>query len=191
MNPYRMLNGYKELPIELLNLKPGDMKDLVFEYLFWDGRYENYLKNDKNIIITSTNLNTLNLLQIMCVLSGIRAYLKKESHSQKRPNYCYDLVLYKNQTIVTPEHYTYSTRIYNGIVWCLSNDNHTLIIRKNGRTMIIGNCGNDPSDTNGCVLLGQNKAKGKVLNSRVTFKKVYSILKEAHDKGEEIWLTIK
>lgn len=51
--------------------------------------------------------------------------------------------------------------------------------------------GNDASDSSGCVLLGQNKAKGKVLNSRVAFKKVYAILKNAHDAGEEIWLTIK
>lgn len=51
--------------------------------------------------------------------------------------------------------------------------------------------GNDASDSSGCVLLGQNKAKGKVLNSRVAFKKVYTILKNAHDAGEEIWLTIK
>lgn len=51
--------------------------------------------------------------------------------------------------------------------------------------------GNTASDSNGCVLVGQNKQKGMVLNSRETFKKMYSILKSAHDKGEKIWIVIE
>lgn len=190
MNPYRELRGYKELPIELLNLKSEDLKDLVFEYLFWDGRYENYLKNNKNIIITSINTRTLSVLQAMCALCGIRAYMKRESTKKEKHNYCYDLVLYENQQIVVPEPDTYGTKEYSGTVWCINNCNHTILIRKNGRTMIIGNCGNYPKDTEGCLLVGLEKGDGMILKSRDAFKKLYPLLKKADENGEEIWIQV-
>lgn len=37
------------------------------------------------------------------------------------------------------------------------------------------------SDTLGCILVGENKEVGKVLNSTATFKKLYEILKKAKD----------
>lgn len=49
--------------------------------------------------------------------------------------------------------------------------------------------GNSAEDSSGCILVGLNKAKGKVLESQDTFRKLYAKLKEAHDKGEV--LTIK
>ena len=47
--------------------------------------------------------------------------------------------------------------------------------------------GNKAEDTLGCILVGENKAVGQVLNSQVTFKKVMSIL----TKGTNITITIK
>ena len=43
--------------------------------------------------------------------------------------------------------------------------------------------GNDDTDTDGCILVGENKAVGKVLNSRETFLRLYSILQENKDKN--------
>ena len=37
----------------------------------------------------------------------------------------------------------------------------------------------------------ENKEKGKVINSFETFKRLWKILVEANEKGEEIWLTIQ
>lgn len=48
--------------------------------------------------------------------------------------------------------------------------------------------GNDDTDTDGCILVGENKAVGKVLNSRETFLRLYSILQENKDKN--IYITI-
>lgn len=45
-------------------------------------------------------------------------------------------------------------------------------------------------DTLGCIIVGQNKAKGKVLNSREIFKKLYAKLKAASDRGETITIKI-
>ena len=44
--------------------------------------------------------------------------------------------------------------------------------------------GNTSADTEGCLILGENKQVGKVLNSRATINKFYSIIKEACSKGK-------
>lgn len=41
--------------------------------------------------------------------------------------------------------------------------------------------GNTHTDTDGCILVGQNKQKGKVINSTATFKKLYEILASANE----------
>lgn len=46
--------------------------------------------------------------------------------------------------------------------------------------------GNTHEDTDGCILVGKNKQKGKVLESTVTFKKLYDILRENKDIELEI-----
>lgn len=51
--------------------------------------------------------------------------------------------------------------------------------------------GNTHKDTEGCILLGENKAVGKVLNSRKTMDEFLRILKPAIEACEDIWITIK
>lgn len=51
--------------------------------------------------------------------------------------------------------------------------------------------GNTAKDTDGCILVGENKAVGQVLNSTATFRRLYPILKAADERGEQIWITIE
>ena len=51
--------------------------------------------------------------------------------------------------------------------------------------------GNTHKDTEGCILLGENKAVGKVLNSRKTMDEFLRILKPAIEACEDVWLEIK
>ena len=46
--------------------------------------------------------------------------------------------------------------------------------------------GNTSADTEGCLILGENKQVGKVINSRATINKFYPIIKEACSKGKVI-----
>lgn len=55
---------------------------------------------------------------------------------------------------------------------------------------ILIHAGNTDKDTAGCLLVGVNTAVGQVLNSRETFKKLYKLLKDRHDKGEKITIKI-
>jgi hypothetical protein len=44
--------------------------------------------------------------------------------------------------------------------------------------------GNTSADTEGCLILGENKQVGKVLNSRAAINKFYPIIKEACSNGK-------
>lgn len=56
---------------------------------------------------------------------------------------------------------------------------------------ILLHCGADHSNSSGCILLGLNKVRGKLTDTKETFKKVYAMMKEAHNKGETIYITIE
>lgn len=52
--------------------------------------------------------------------------------------------------------------------------------------------GNDENDTEGCLLTGYNKVKGKVVDSAKAFTLLMSdYLLPADKRGEEIWIEIK
>ena len=53
---------------------------------------------------------------------------------------------------------------------------------------VLIHCGNTSKDTEGCVLVGENKEVGKVLNSTNTFHRLYDVLKSAKDS---IYITIE
>ena len=50
--------------------------------------------------------------------------------------------------------------------------------------------GNTPQDSSGCVLLGFNKIKGQVINSKDTVNKFIDIVQKALNKGEKVTITI-
>lgn len=50
--------------------------------------------------------------------------------------------------------------------------------------------GNKAGDTSGCILVGENKVKGGLINSRVYERELTSWLKMWQGRGEEIWITI-
>ena len=50
--------------------------------------------------------------------------------------------------------------------------------------------GNDKEDTEGCILVGEYKVKGKVINSKKTMKKLMLILQKAIDNNEKIFINI-
>ena len=51
--------------------------------------------------------------------------------------------------------------------------------------------GNTAKDTEGCILVGQNREVGKVLDSRKWLNELKQKIVEAKDRGEAVWLTIK
>ena len=59
-----------------------------------------------------------------------------------------------------------------------------------GYSGVLIHVGNTAADTEGCLLLGYNKVKGQVLNSKVAFEKVYNKLSIAKSIGQTIYIDI-
>lgn len=47
---------------------------------------------------------------------------------------------------------------------------------------ILIHAGNKAEDTDGCILVGQNKVVGQVINSQATFRELYKVLSNSKDK---------
>lgn len=52
---------------------------------------------------------------------------------------------------------------------------------------ILIHIGNTEKDSAGCIIVGENKVKGKVINSTETFRRLYDVLKKTNDL---IYITI-
>ena len=50
--------------------------------------------------------------------------------------------------------------------------------------------GNTAADSAGCILVGENKAVGKVLNSTPYEERIVKIIGDAIARGEKVWITI-
>ena len=50
--------------------------------------------------------------------------------------------------------------------------------------------GNYPDDTQGCILVGENRVAGMVVNSRIWLHRLMNAITEARERGEGIWITI-
>lgn len=59
-----------------------------------------------------------------------------------------------------------------------------------GFSGVLLHCGNTAEDSAGCLLVGYNKVKGKVLNSKIAFESLYYKMKAAYDIGQKITCTI-
>lgn len=65
------------------------------------------------------------------------------------------------------------------------------LLNVKGYEGVLIHVGNTAQDSLGCILVGENKQVGRVINSTATFNKLMSILLKAKLKGEEIEIVIK
>lgn len=65
------------------------------------------------------------------------------------------------------------------------------LIDVRGYDGVLIHVGNKADDTLGCILVGQNKAKGQVINSTDTFFKLYNKMEKSYRMGEEITITVE
>ena len=56
---------------------------------------------------------------------------------------------------------------------------------------ILIHCGNTAKDTDGCILVGRNSQVGMVLDSKITYSKLYPLLEAAYKRKERIFITVE
>jgi len=66
-----------------------------------------------------------------------------------------------------------------------------LLLSVKGYEGVRVHAGNTNKDTEGCLLIGENKAKGQVLNSRATLEKLMSILLDCEKRKEKVTILIE
>ena len=59
-----------------------------------------------------------------------------------------------------------------------------------GFTGVLIHSGNTADDTEGCILVGKNRVKGKLLDSRETFARLFKVLFVAERGGEKLEIEI-
>ena len=82
---------------------------------------------------------------------------------------------------------------YNRVKWYKDNFGGRMPRLENvkGFSGVLIHPGTTAVDSAGCIIVGLNKKKGNVLESRVTFTKLWKKLEEAHKSKKTIYLTIK
>ena len=51
--------------------------------------------------------------------------------------------------------------------------------------------GNTSADTEGCILVGENRQVGMVVNSRIWLKRLKDRIVAAKERGEAVWMTVR
>ena len=51
--------------------------------------------------------------------------------------------------------------------------------------------GNTSKDTEGCILVGENRKVGMVVNSNIWLKRLKDKIVAAKERGEAVWITVK
>ena len=82
---------------------------------------------------------------------------------------------------------------YNRVKWYKDNFGGRMPRLENvkGFSGILIHPGTTAVDSAGCIIVGLNKIKGNVLDSRATFQKLWKKLEDAHKRKETIYLTIE
>lgn len=81
---------------------------------------------------------------------------------------------------------------YGGVKWYKDNFGGRMprLESVKGFEGVLIHPGNTALDSYGCVLVGVNKQKGKVLDSRATFLKLWKLMEAARKRKETVYLTI-
>lgn len=142
----------KNIPEYIFKTTPEKLKELIDVYTFFDGCVD-ARPNTHCSSICTTNAHNADILQIMCVLSGSRCSISKvlpklgyiQGKKIKSCKIAYILsITEKSVTRVNED--KYKKVDYDGRVWCVRDDNNTVIIRRNGKVSIQGNCMGQAAD---------------------------------------------
>ena len=148
---FEVIGAEKIIPQWILMLSHFQIRGLIAEYAFYDGSYDKREGCD-NFSITSVNRKNVDTLQSMMAISGFRSSISI------KPENTYNI---RNSTGVSKEAYIinvcdtqtskvherrYSEVEYDGDVWCANNVNTTLIVRRNGKVSVQGNCNGMAAD---------------------------------------------
>lgn len=121
----------KKVPLWFIDLSVKDKLELLCEWSCFDGhQYKSRFQLD------NTDEENIDILQAMAITSGVTCS-KFVSVDGAKP--CFRLSVY-NSGGCAGIRKSLMKKKYNGVLWCVNTDNGTIIIRRNGKCCIVGNC---------------------------------------------------
>lgn len=146
------------LPKELVNytLKPLDNKLLNVNKHQCDIIIETYSKTDGHkysdncINIYTSKKEEADLIQKICILNNKSCTINVRKNqgfklASNKEKISYELHITNRNTIMTFNNVSNVESVNNEYFWCVNTDNGTIIIRRNGKVCIIGNCHSSPN----------------------------------------------
>lgn len=129
----------KRLPEILRQCNRGQVEIIFETYRLTDGSISSYTEN--SLQISTSKVSERDLLQEIFVTNNFSctSSTRKFENPQHEDNYI--LYVYKDKTTVEMHYKTvYGEEFYEGKVFCFSVPNGTLLVRRNGKPYISGNC---------------------------------------------------
>jgi len=121
----------KKIPLWFVDLSVEDKLELLREWCCFDGH-----QHKSRFQLDNTDEENIDLLQAMAITSGISC-LKSVSRAGSKP--CFRLSGYNTGGCAGIRNLL-TKKKYSGVLWCVNTDNGTIIIRRNGKCCIVGNC---------------------------------------------------
>ena len=131
------LSSLKPLPKELLNCNKNQLEVILEEYSHTDGK----MYNDTLCIWTSKK-EEVDLLQSMCITNEYQCnYDKRIGHGfSKKPNYTLSITKGITRDVTDTSKKSFSQHVEDKLYWCVKVKNGTIIVRRNGKPVVVGNC---------------------------------------------------
>lgn len=136
---YKYLGSNKEFGPWILAMSREQLDLFIEEIYNWDGSFTR--KNS----YSSNNIQNANWVQIANILSGKRANTREHKYGENSINYRVD---------ITDKNHSMTTNIerqdipYEGNVYCVSVPSSYIIVRRQGKVCVTGNCQNIPRPAN-------------------------------------------
>ena len=143
---HSIIGEKKLIPYEVLSFGAEALRELVLYYALYDGCNDKR-ENCNSVSICTTIKHNADMLQAMSTLSNMRCVCTKKERgtynikgaSGVGKDY-FVLSVNRERNDSKAHEERYYKKNYDGIVWCVNNRNTTLVIRRNGKVSIQGNC---------------------------------------------------
>ena len=119
----------------ILDLTRDSLNYFEREVWFWDGCASKFSQYSSSVACNA------DWVQIACILSNRRAKIRKHIPPSGNPNWQIDAI--KDNYSLTTNHKNEEVP-YDGLIYCATMPLGTLIVRRNGKVAITGNCTNFP-----------------------------------------------
>ena len=130
----------KTLPSEFVNLSPRQIEILLTEWAHTDGTIHTLKKNGKiqQAQLYTNNTKNKDLIQYLCAISG-RKSCAWPRHLEGYED-VWSIHIQFDKTFVRADNVNKGVVSYEGRVWCVTVQNHTVFARRQGKVIITGNC---------------------------------------------------